>query len=755
MKISSLVSILLGVLASASQASPLQKAEVTRVHNEVKILPGGSESREARIGDVVEGRTIVRTGEKSRAELKFTDATLTRLGANTQFGFESGTRNLSLENGVIFLQVPKGAGGAKIRTAAVTAAVTGTTIMMEYVNGKALKIIVIEGTLDVFFPDRPGVFTTLKAGQMIMMRPDALGFPRPVEVDIDKLVETSDLAGDGEVFDPVGGDAGKAIKDAIKNQNQDLKNGNLIGTNLVIPGRGNQVLVLPGDAALALRADGAFLQNGPPPGKRPPPGRRPLRPLPPGEQFTPPPLLAGNWVMDPTMEINPDPQGPRIRQLPLRGEGAVYLPDATGPLHPWLFGRLETVPGNDLADILDATGPWSVYLLQNLTLGGTPVVAPGGTPNIMIASPNPIVTQQSVGDGPTVTWNLAGAENWALMTQDNPINFGDWGFYVTGTDSNLLLHANGSTGDVNVVRSYIELGDGNLATLAGRDTTYDEWAHIHSANWKVNTAGKLTLNTTSASVAQSMNLQAGGDVEIRTSFLEAGPPSDDEDGPSYDNITVQDSTQLADLVSAAGDGGNVLIRSANGNVIMSGQTRIIARGPGARVDVLAPNGRINLDGSGQETTGIKIEATEVVRLEATGGVNPGMSLNRVVLDGNQVIVQANGANTVLDIMNTDIYAGQSARLYADGPGSILRFGGYVRLSGDTVRLAGETVRVQPLGIVDATGVQTLGIHADQRQYNLNSTLNENYGTIQTNPYGHVIETDYQGRNLPLPPPVSY
>lgn len=744
--------VLLGLLGSAAMAAPLQKAEVTRVYNEVKILDGGSESRSAKPGDVILGRTAVRTGEKSRAELKFTDETLTRLGANTQFSFESGTRNLSLENGVIFLQVPKGAGGAKIRTAAVTAAVTGTSFFAEIVAGLVLKYIVIEGSLDLFFPDRPGVFITLKAGQMIMMRPDALGFPRPVEVDIDKLVETSDLAGDGGVFDPVGGEAGQAINNAINAQNKDLKNGKLIGTNLVIPGRGNRVLLLSGDAALALRANGAFLTKGPPPGKRPPltPGGRPLKPLPPGEQFTPPPLLAGNWLMDPTMRINPAPSGPSIQQVPRAGAGAVYLPDATGPLHPWLFGTLETVPGNDLADILDGTGPWSVYLLENLAVAGTPVVAPSGTPNIMMASPNTIATLPLIGDAPGTTWDLAGTENWALMTQGGSIDLTNSGFYITGTNSNLLLHANGNAADIRVMNS-IELGEGNLATLSGRDTTYGDWANIQAANWQVNTAGNLAITSSNASVATKMDLQAGGDVAITNSYLVAGPV--DDDGP-ITQITVQDTDQLSNLVAAAGDGGHVLIRSTNGNVVLSGQTTINARGVAGRIDVVALNGRIDAEGYGYDDDdysgpGINIEATEVVRLEATGGPNPGLRLENVRLAANQIIVQSNGANTALEIINSQILAGQSARIYAEGTSSLLRFGGYVRLSGDTVRLAGHTVNVLPHGYVDASNVSRLGIHAENHNYFLNETGNSDWGVIYTGDGTQVIQTNYEGRNGPL------
>jgi len=54
---------------------------------------------------------------------------------------------MTLEKGSMLLQVPKGLGGAKIHTAAVTAAITGTTRMMEYSPVKYLKVLVLEGSL--------------------------------------------------------------------------------------------------------------------------------------------------------------------------------------------------------------------------------------------------------------------------------------------------------------------------------------------------------------------------------------------------------------------------------------------------------------------------------------------------------------------------------------------------------------------------------------------------------------------------------
>ena len=90
-----------------------------------------------------------------RATAPFADQTLARLGANTLFSFERGTRSLDLENGSILLQVPKDAGGATIRSAPVVAAITGTTVMMEYSPGNpgTVKLIVLEGTVRLSLPD--------------------------------------------------------------------------------------------------------------------------------------------------------------------------------------------------------------------------------------------------------------------------------------------------------------------------------------------------------------------------------------------------------------------------------------------------------------------------------------------------------------------------------------------------------------------------------------------------------------------------
>src|SRR4030095_3627391 len=62
----------------------------------------------------------------SRAELKYPDGTIVRIGQNTVLTFEADTRTLSLEKGSLLFYIPKGQGGGTIRTASITAAITGT-----------------------------------------------------------------------------------------------------------------------------------------------------------------------------------------------------------------------------------------------------------------------------------------------------------------------------------------------------------------------------------------------------------------------------------------------------------------------------------------------------------------------------------------------------------------------------------------------------------------------------------------------------
>src|ERR1700719_1375346 len=250
--------------SSSSFAAPLTEAHVTKIVKDVKVVQPTVGDRVAKLNDAIHGDLAVTTGIKSRSELLFQDNTLTRLGPESYFSFKTGTRDLTLQKGTLLLQVPKGHGGAKIHTAAVTAAITGTTIMMEYVPGKDIKVLVLEGTLRLSMNGRFGDSLLLTPGRMIIMSPNAKRIPDPVTVDLRKVVQTSTLVnmpsgkhGKHAAVDAPPLPSMSLIENEIDHQQTGKGEHNLIDTNLVILGKGTNVLLGSDSlmADLALRND--------------------------------------------------------------------------------------------------------------------------------------------------------------------------------------------------------------------------------------------------------------------------------------------------------------------------------------------------------------------------------------------------------------------------------------------------------------------------------------------------------------------
>src|SRR4029078_5274851 len=222
-----------------SIAGPLTSAEVTKIINRVSVIDPAKGDRPATLREVIKDDLGLETGMRSRSELLFQDNTLTRLGAETFFSFKTGTRDLTLEKGSMLLQVPKGLGGAKIHTAAVTAAITGTTIMMEYSPGKYLKVLVLEGNLRLSRNGSFGDSQVLRPGKMVIMRPDEKIMPEPVDVDLAEIVKTSTLVNfPGSKILP----SMPLIQAAVNNQAKGLTKGTLVATNLVI-GHGTTMIL--------------------------------------------------------------------------------------------------------------------------------------------------------------------------------------------------------------------------------------------------------------------------------------------------------------------------------------------------------------------------------------------------------------------------------------------------------------------------------------------------------------------------------
>jgi len=184
--------ILTIAIATSAGAAQLQEARVTQVVNDVKMLLEQGAPRPAVVSDLVRRGNAVRTGTQSRSELTFADLTITRLGANTIFSFKEGTREMNLIDGAILFQVPKGSGGATIRTVGVTAAITGTTGIGEYHPATTShplfsKWLCLEGTFRVILAN--GQSVELGPGKMVTT--DGKSFSKVSTFDIAKLVKTS------------------------------------------------------------------------------------------------------------------------------------------------------------------------------------------------------------------------------------------------------------------------------------------------------------------------------------------------------------------------------------------------------------------------------------------------------------------------------------------------------------------------------------------------------------------------------------
>ncbi|MDB6147685.1 MAG: hypothetical protein JWO45_1349, partial [Spartobacteria bacterium] len=176
--------VTMGVSADAQQ---LKEARVTQIIKDVKLLPNQAAPRPAVVSDEVKEGTAVRTGVDSRTELTFSDLTITRLGANTVFSFKGGTRNINLTNGAILVQVPRNGAEVTVRTAAVSAAISGGTGIVESYNG---KFMILEG-IGKFWPNgHPEDFVIIHGGEMVWVTADG-HISQPEKFNEKLVTETS------------------------------------------------------------------------------------------------------------------------------------------------------------------------------------------------------------------------------------------------------------------------------------------------------------------------------------------------------------------------------------------------------------------------------------------------------------------------------------------------------------------------------------------------------------------------------------
>ena len=637
----------------------VEQARVSQVIKDVKLLPGQAAPRPAAVSDEVKNGTAVRTGVESRAELTFTDQTLARLGANTIFSFNEGTRNLQLGGGAMLLRVPKDAGGARINTAAVTAAITGTTILLEYHPDAYIKFIILEGTGRIFRNDRIGESVLLHAGQMLIVNPKGKGLPDPVDVDLDCLIKSSLLING---FRPLPSDS--LIAREIQSQVAAKNGGELVDTNLVIFGRGTIVSLL--DPTHTDILDQANANNerhsnetvtptvtptvAPTVTPSAPPSATPSKfgALSVITGATPYQITAGTVIKtDPSIRTNGD-----------LDFGKIYRNQAEdGPLSTYLFTAttpFDTASRFDLLASAPGLLPIAAFKFSSLNLAGNPTInlTNKGATSLALVSVGDITSDTS---GATLTF--AGLKFLLLATQNGSITLGsDLSFENIPT---LIVDARGQTSDLTFDSSVS--GTTDFALLAQHDIKITDSLSVEQTNDASLTNGL------------SIALQAGGDIIVGGSL-----------NLSTDASNVSNGGEI--FLGTGGDiriggGFNLTVSGSAGNIDNGGNIEV-----GALGDITVGSIAFTLNYNNQNvsvTNGSDITLSTTKNLTTTGDNGLQMTIltpiaNNLTNGGNLTLNvagnltnQSAGDLDLLVVTTVSTQVGQGANLSVGVGGSLL------------------------------------------------------------------------------------
>jgi len=201
--------------------TPLTESVFTEIINDAEVVTAATQAAApAKTNELFKAPDLVRTGPASRVELTAADNTITRIGANTVFTFESSGRTIDLEKGSILFHSPPGKGGGSIKHGGASAAVLGTTILAAILADGSFKIMVLEGRSMVTLKDNSTL--ELKAGQFVVIPPDGNSFGAGIlYFNIGQLVSRLLLI---QGFSHPLSSLPK-INDAIQEQNTEIANG--------------------------------------------------------------------------------------------------------------------------------------------------------------------------------------------------------------------------------------------------------------------------------------------------------------------------------------------------------------------------------------------------------------------------------------------------------------------------------------------------------------------------------------------------
>ncbi|MBD2072440.1 FecR domain-containing protein [Phormidium sp. FACHB-592] len=187
-----------GILALppvASAETPLTRATVQALRNQVQIILKNRVTRAAQKADTMTPGDSLATARRSFAELRFNDNSLARIGERALFQFVPRTRNFYLGNGTALLLIPPGQGRTNVRTPNAAAGIRGSALFVRYNEDTNTTIVgaLTNSRIEVSNKQNPQA-QTLKAGQMAVIVQDQI--VQVYNFDLNTFYQTSELVKD-------------------------------------------------------------------------------------------------------------------------------------------------------------------------------------------------------------------------------------------------------------------------------------------------------------------------------------------------------------------------------------------------------------------------------------------------------------------------------------------------------------------------------------------------------------------------------
>jgi FecR protein len=202
------LALLLVFLApQAAQAQvALSWARIEFLRNRVQLIPSGGNVRNAQLADVMSIGDALRTASSARAELRFNDGSLARIGERATFRFTPNTRNFQLSNGTVLLLIPPGNGRTTIQTPNAVTGIQGSALFVRSIPETNTTIVGAltnnpVGPMNVFNQDGSQA-QPLYAGQMVVIQDNTI--TELYEFDLRTFYETSGLVEGLNLMSPLG-----------------------------------------------------------------------------------------------------------------------------------------------------------------------------------------------------------------------------------------------------------------------------------------------------------------------------------------------------------------------------------------------------------------------------------------------------------------------------------------------------------------------------------------------------------------------